>query len=329
MGVKKIKKKIQTGWEDTDAEQSKIVTGLSSTGTRVVSFDKDDNTAKIQIKKANEIPASLVLLAGPAQLVGYSWSLDRDVLTVGRSYRSSNVSIPEDSMSKIHFQVQFEDGKVFIIDLNSTNKTFLDNEALVSYKKYSLENNSQIRAGNAIFKFLEKGTLESLSHKSVLDRTHTDALTGLLNKAALQIKGEEIFNSKKHFCVIAFDIDHFKKINDNHGHLAGDLVLKKLAQQVNKIIRDNDQAFRYGGEEFCIFTDNSYEIAKNISERIREKIEKYTFEFQDTPINMTLSLGVTSVSSEDTKWEDVYARADKYLYEAKNSGRNKVVAKED
>ena len=328
MGIKKIKKITETHSSYLNEESQCIKEGTDHTGTRVISFDKDDNTAKIQIKTANEIPASLVLLVGPKLFIGHSWMLEENIVTVGRSASLSNIAILDNSISKTHFQIQNEDGKLYILDLRSTNKTYLDNEKLVPYKKYILKNNSQIRIGNAVLKFLAQGNLEIFSNQQVLNRSHTDSLTGLSNRAALKIKGPEFFNSDKSFCVISLDIDHFKRVNDQHGHLAGDHILKKVSKQIQELIRLGDMAFRYGGEEFCIFTRNPYEVAISIAERIRLEIEKTVFKFEKKEIKMTLSLGVTTIKDSDKSWQDVYARADSYLYEAKNSGRNKVVFKE-
>ena len=323
MGVKKIQKKqIKINDEEGALERTFIE------GTKIVSFAHDDNTAKIQIQEASKIPASLVLLAGPNQLIGHSWSLDKKISTVGRSSRLANVVIPESSMSKIHFQIQAEKDGIFIIDLQSTNKTFLNEKNLVPYQKYPIGNNFQIRVGNAILKFLEEGSIELLSNRKVLDRSYKDSLTGFLNREALEIEGKQFFKSGKNFCVITYDIDHFKRVNDTYGHLAGDFILEQISIQVQKLVREGDKVFRYGGEEFCVLTYNTFEIAKNIAKRIREQIEKQDFKFKNKVIKVTTSLGVSSLKRIDIDWKDVYDRADSCLYKAKNFGRNKVISED-
>ena len=330
MGVKKLKKATQThsSYSIEDSQCTGTETGTNAGGTRIISFDKDDNTAKIQIKEANEIPASLVLLVGPHLFIGHSWTIEEDIVTIGRSSRLANIAILDSSISKTHFQIQKEEDGLYILDLRSTNKTYVNNEMLVPYKKYLLKNNSQIRSGNIVLKFLAQGNLEIFSNRQVFNRSHTDSLTGLSNRAALKIKGPEFFKSDRSFCIISLDIDHFKKINDQYGHLAGDYVLKKVSKKMQELVRLGDIAFRYGGEEFCIFTRSPYNVAIGMAERIRLEIEKKVFKFKNEEIKITLSLGVTSSNGSDKSWQDVYSRADAYLYKAKNSGRNRVVAKD-
>ena len=122
-----------------------------------------------------------------------------------------------------------------------------------------------------------------------------------------------------------FDIDHFKKVNDGFGHLAGDYVLKHLAQTVRAKIRREDCFARYGGEEFSIvLPEIDGTNCRAFAEKIRQIVEKQDFRFENTKIKVTISMGVASIDEEVTDAAALIKRADERLYEAKAGGRNRV-----
>jgi diguanylate cyclase (GGDEF)-like protein len=124
-----------------------------------------------------------------------------------------------------------------------------------------------------------------------------------------------------------FDIDHFKKINDYHGHLAGDFVLKELSRIVQGRIRRDEVFARYGGEEFAIvLPETNLEGARALADGLREKLETSRFVFQNEMIKVTVSVGVAMLVDTDRTSLDLIKRADERLYEAKRGGRNRVVA---
>jgi len=158
--------------------------------------------------------------------------------------------------------------------------------------------------------------------------SRTDPLTQLDNRNALE---KNMSLAQKHYrlqqtisSLIMLDIDHFKTINDTHGHPAGDAILQQLSQIITQTVREQDSVARYGGEEFAIiFHKTSNEEANKFAERIRDKIEKTQFTFQDKIINVTISYGVAQIGS---KQGDLWIEsADKALYQAKNQGRNQGV----
>ena len=128
--------------------------------------------------------------------------------------------------------------------------------------------------------------------------------------------------------IVMFDIDYFKMINDNYGHLAGDQVLKEICAQVSTMIRKEDVFCRYGGEEFVIIMRNAAcQHAVNLAERIRRKIESSPISYEGDKIKVTVSLGVSTFIDKNFKdYVALISDADKYLYESKGSGRNKVSA---
>ncbi len=156
-----------------------------------------------------------------------------------------------------------------------------------------------------------------------------DGLTGAYTRAVFNDRiVKEIEKAKregKKLCFMMIDIDHFKKINDTYGHQTGDLVLKILIKQIKKVIRDFDFLARYGGEEFCIILpDTDIKTANEIAERIRKKIEKTKFIYKGEKFPVTISIGVTELNKNDNE-KTIIERADRALYKAKNSGRNRVI----
>ncbi len=125
--------------------------------------------------------------------------------------------------------------------------------------------------------------------------------------------------------VITYDIDFFKKINDNFGHAGGDCVLRELGELMHsKLVRSNDYFARYGGEEFVLILQATpLKTAMEVAERIRATVEQHSFIFEGKKVPVTISIGVSTQGSRDT-WESLYERADKALYASKQGGRNRV-----
>ena len=154
----------------------------------------------------------------------------------------------------------------------------------------------------------------------------TDGLTQLYNHQAIYEKlVDEIKRSKRYqsnVSILLLDIDHFKRINDTHGHEVGNSVLKKVAERIGNSVRDVDMVGRYGGEEFLvIFPNSNVKQAHNAAERIRKDIEKTEFPEE---IKVTISGGVVEYQSENVN--ELVDKADQQMYRAKQSGRNKIMS---
>lgn len=159
-------------------------------------------------------------------------------------------------------------------------------------------------------------------------RANVDSLTGLPNRASfdeqIQISYDRWLRCQGELCLAIADIDHFKVINDNFGHLAGDKVLKKIAAIFKQSIRTVDYLARYGGEEFLfIFERTSLDAAKTVLESLRIAVEDCEFCYRDSLVKVTVSFGLTSIRP-DEDIESLFNRADEAMYTAKRAGRNRV-----
>jgi len=159
--------------------------------------------------------------------------------------------------------------------------------------------------------------------------TIVDGLTQIYNKRYLQESLErEIVRSRRHgrdLSMLMIDIDHFKNINDTHGHLAGDFVLKELAGLVQTRIRRDEVFARYGGEEFAVvLPETTLDGAALLAETLRQKVAEREFVFHEDTIRVTISIGGAELKEEDRFANDLIRRADERLYAAKNGGRNQV-----
>ena len=178
-------------------------------------------------------------------------------------------------------------------------------------------------------KLINRANKELKKSKDVLkEMSIRDALTNLYNRRELMIVSKQFIEDNTSFSLIMFDIDKFKNINDNYGHTVGDDIIVLFTNIIRENIRDDDLAFRFGGEEFVIILPNTTKAkAYNIASRIREVTNKKRIPIDDKDIvSFTISGGVSILSKDDKSLEEVIKRADEALYRAKNSGRNRIVA---
>ncbi len=293
--------------------------------TSIVASD----TFRGRLQAADGVPPAIVVLIGPPGYVGKQYPITANDIVIGRSVESQ-VYIDDKSLSRSHAKFAVNGSEVSIIDLGSTNRTVVNGQPIPSLSSCLLKNNDQIKTGNVIFKFLEKGSIEAMTNATMYERSQKDALTGAYSKGALLEKGPEAVKRSEvlnePLSIVTFDIDHFKKINDGYGHPGGDHVLKELCRIIiSKLIRSNDFFARYGGEEFVlILSGSTSKVAAEVGERIRQTIESSEFVFENKKIPVTVSVGVATRQSQETEWTQTYDRADKALYQSKQGGRNRV-----
>lgn len=206
-------------------------------------------------------------------------------------------------------------------------------QAMDEFKKKEEEREERLqgRYENLIGK-VEQMEMETLKVKAHMEeerlRARTDPLTGLPNRAAydeqIAQEYERWSRYKTDFSVAVCDLDFFKKVNDTYGHLAGDKVLRLVAKVISKNIRATDFACRFGGEEFVVMLpSSSVSDAVEAMDKVRQKLETSPFNFHGEPVNITMSFGVTEIKEGDSV-DDLFARADQALYQAKENGRNRV-----
>ena len=166
------------------------------------------------------------------------------------------------------------------------------------------------------------------TYSKVLQYATLDALTNLNNRRQFEVRlKQEIATTKRQknpLCAMMIDIDFFKKVNDTYGHASGDAVLRTVASIIKEHLRESDIPSRYGGEEFAVLLPYTHiEEAKIVGERLRKAVEETPIPIDKKNINVTISMGLAEFSPQETG-EDLFKRADSALYEAKESGRNRV-----
>jgi two-component system, cell cycle response regulator len=273
--------------------------------------------------RAGDAPACVVAIYGGE--LGRRVKLTSHEITIGRD-EDNAINVALDTISRRHARLSIHGGAHWVEDLGSTNGTFVNEEEIV--RPTPLHNGDLIRCGSAVFKFIEGGNVEALYHEEIYRLTITDGLTQVANKRHfVDFLEREIARATRHgrpLALVLFDVDHFKRTNDEYGHLAGDRVLQGIASAVAKQVRRDELIARYGGEEFAVvLPETSVEEAALFCERIRAEVERERFEFDGEPLRATISLGAAALEASDTV-DTLVARADGLLYRAKQSGRNRV-----
>jgi diguanylate cyclase (GGDEF)-like protein len=165
-------------------------------------------------------------------------------------------------------------------------------------------------------------------HQQLRDRASSDDLTGALSRRGLRERGERLLSDRGEaaggVAVLMIDVDHFKAINDRHGHLVGDQVLRHVTALLSEHLREDALLARYGGEEFTVVLPvRSHDDALTVAERLRQVVEQQPCEVDGQTIAATVSIGV-AFHRPAASLEDALSRADARLYEAKQAGRNRI-----
>ena len=268
--------------------------------------------------------ACLVVIYG--EDLGRRIPITEKTLVIGRS-SDADVQVDQESVSRNHCKVTSETRGYFMHDLGSTNGTYV-NDDLIDRRK--LEDGDQIKVGRTIMKFIVGGNIEAQYHEEIYQLMTIDGLTQVFNKRyfddALEREISRCSRYDRTFCVVMFDIDHFKKINDSMGHLAGDAVLRQVAALVKTRMRRDDIVARLGGEEFAVLLPEADdEIGARIAEELRNMVASTSFRFEGDVIRATISLGVASWHRGLSTGEQLMKLADGKLYQAKDQGRDRVV----
>ncbi len=263
----------------------------------------------------------LVIISGAE--MGRRIDLTHEEVSIGRSEQCT-VCVNSDLVSRRHAVVNRVLGHYIVVDLKSTNGTFVNDERV---ERAELKDGDLLRTGKTVLKYRENNLeLEYMQH--IMSLASVDSLTGLYNKRHFdEVFGKEVARAEQSHTpcsLVVLDIDHFKKINDGFGHPAGDAVLKHVATVVKGQIRQGDTLCRVGGEEFAlVLPQTPYSLAAQAAELIRSAVEGAVCKVAGTAIPATLSLGVAEFAAGEIP-ERLYQRADERLYAAKHGGRNRV-----
>ena len=306
-----------------DRDSSPDLAGTSE-ATLIVDVNKLRENQPVQSRDDQQ--AYLMVIAGPH--VGKMFKVDDDTTVLGRSSKA-DIHVNDVGISRQHAEFVCYGEDVFIDDLDSANGTYLNGQ--IVDRRQQLQDGDKITLGSTtILKFTYHDELDESFQKEMVNAALRDGLTGAYNKSYfLKHLETEMAFALRHqtaLSLIMLDIDHFKPVNDNYGHLAGDAILKRLTEIAVSSLRGEDIFARYGGEEFAIVSRGTpLEGARVIAERLRSTVERTDFIYDGNHIPITISMGIATLPDVAAQTpEDLIKAADMALYDAKQAGRNRV-----
>lgn len=303
----------------TDSQRIKSLAETHTEGLQFFSADKakPGRGCLLQIYPAS-VHAEMIRLNRPRTLLGRDLSCD--------------VALEDTAVSRNHAAIESDEAGYSIADLNSRNGTFVDDQLLTGRRR--LLGGELIRMGSTILKFMAAMDEEAQYHAVVHELMTRDPLTSAYNRSFLMSTLEKsipkCLRNQQDLSIIVIDIDFFKKVNDSHGHLVGDEVLRVFAERLRAALRPADLLCRLGGEEFVVVADKtSLHDAVRIAERLRLMVASHPFLTHAGALQVTCSLGVASLSltGGSITVDQLLSDGDQQLYRAKHSGRNMVHSK--
>jgi diguanylate cyclase (GGDEF)-like protein len=268
--------------------------------------------------------ACLVVIKGDN--VGRKYDLDAELIA-GRE-NTAGIHLDDGLVSRSHAKFAPDSAGVRLFDLCSTNGTFVNDKQInTTY----LDDGDQITIGKTILKFINSNNIEAAYHDHIYSLTRFDGLTGVYNRptfdATIASSIAKVAYTKEPLALMLFDIDHFKRCNDTHGHRAGDHVLKEVATTVADNAREGDFVARYGGEEFAIIIHGLAPPGPaRYADHIRALVAARRYDFEAQSIGVTISAGVASWTKAFHSPGQLIELADQRLYRAKQAGRNQIIA---
>jgi diguanylate cyclase (GGDEF)-like protein len=296
----------------------------------------EDETMAVSAQRASQEIKPPVLLQRTVVKVltgleaGRVHVITSDVTVVGRA-AGCDLRIDDTSLSRQHCRIRKTNGSYFVEDLGSRNGTMVNGLRIKAPQHLDDGALVQLAAGTIIM-FSQQEDLEVQAEQRLYASAVLDPLTGLHNRRHLdaRLKSEFAFASRHQtpLSVLLIDIDHFKKINDTHGHPGGDAALRALAEKLLKTVRTEDIVARYGGEEFAVIARGIESLgAMLLAERVRQTAERIRITHEDKTISFTISVGAATMTRERV-FDGVPAllkATDDALYRAKAEGRNRSV----
>jgi len=250
-------------------------------------------------------------------------------VVIGRA-KNVDVSLPEISaISRKHASLTYRIESVILEDLGSTNGTFVNDVRIE--QPTVLESGDRFQVGAVHFKFLQERDVENAYFEAIHEMMVRDGLTQISNKRKFEDEAvREVARARRYgrpLSLLLFDIDRFKSINDERGHLCGDFVLKEVVRLVSDFFRKEQVFARVGGDEFAVLTPEAkLDGAKILGERLRSRVANHAFDYGGATFHTTCSFGIAELGPEMKSPEELYEAADQALYTAKRGGRDKVEA---
>ena len=283
-------------------------------------------TGPIRTKPAAPIASDagcLVVIHGPH--LGQHVDVGDVPLVLGRA-SDTDFHIDHCSVSRRHCTIWREGGRFLVRDLGSKNGTTLNG---VPVDSAILGEGDQIGLGEVLLSFVSRDGRQAQYHRTLYALATMDGLTGLHNRRAFRQRLDEAVAKAcagdGHPCVAIVDLDHFKRVNDDLGHAAGDQALKKVAEAVRAALGAADVGGRLGGDEFAVLlVDRSPRQAFEWCERLRKQVAGTVFDFSGMALQLTLSAGVAAWSSTAQAGTDLLRAADLQLIRSKSEGRDRV-----
>jgi two-component system cell cycle response regulator len=281
---------------------------------------------------SSEKHAFLLVLSGPQ--FGEIFPLAPGRARVIGRREDCDVAIRDDGVSRRHASIEVRGEGALLRDLESANGTWVDGKR---EREVLLADGARVQVGGqTTLKFMWADELEAVYQVRLAEGAIVDPLTGLHNRRYFEERlGSELAAAQRHgrpVSLLLCDVDHFKAINDEHGHVAGDETLKMIALVLRGAVRKEDVLARYGGEEFVVVArETPMDGAQSLGERIRRAVEKSHCAWRGHDLGVTVSIGVTvSVGLAEfvpgRSEREIIESADRALYLAKQAGRNRVVA---
>jgi diguanylate cyclase (GGDEF)-like protein len=271
--------------------------------------------------------AYLVVLAGVS--AGEMFKITSERTVIGRGPQVT-LRLNDDGVSREHCELVIEGQRVVLRDLGSTNGTFCNG---IRIDRRELTDGDKIMVGStSILKFTYHDYLDEVFQRQMYESALRDGLTKVFNRRYFTDHLEKEFAyAVRHatpLALIFIDIDHFKQINDTHGHPGGDVVLADLSGLLTSLLRTEDVLARFGGEEFAILCRGTdLPGVEIVAERLRGAVERRAFEANGARVPVTISVGIAALPNPAVKdYGEFLAAADQAMYQAKRSGRNRVCA---
>jgi diguanylate cyclase (GGDEF)-like protein len=296
---------------------------------RGMADERDDQTRTFLVEARSSDPAPcLVMIRGPQ--LGRRIALSEGAHTLGRSSECDLV-IATDGVSRQHCILRVERGTVRVRDCGSKNGTWVQGERIAVDEAIVLANGAILRTGDASFKLLLNGDAEAEYHEAVYRMLTEDVLTQVKNRRFLMdVLEREVAREQRGengLALLLVDVDEFKRINDEAGHVFGDYVLREVAALIARQARRTDCLARFGGDEFAVvLTDSTKSGAEIFAERLRGQVEHMRFELDGKTFPVTLSIGVAHWTPEIGTPPAFLNAADVAFYAAKAAGRNRVAS---